>query len=160
MGLLSLLRKLKPSEKEARILVLGLDNAGKTTILKKLADEDITQCVPARVLVGVFFTAVAIAHSGFWGVRAMNSLLFAAWLCGGGVAAVLRFGSIMPTQGFNIKSLVHDGFKLNVWDVGGAWFFCGVCATVDFFFSWRLHAPHTPALFRRVVDGVTTPLVA
>lgn len=27
--------------------------------------------------------------------------------------------SIMPTQGFNIKSLVHEGFKLNVWDVGG-----------------------------------------
>jgi ADP-ribosylation factor-like protein 3 len=25
----------------------------------------------------------------------------------------------MPTQGFNIKSLVRDGFKLNVWDVGG-----------------------------------------
>ncbi len=21
--------------------------------------------------------------------------------------------------GFNIKSLVHDGFKLNVWDIGG-----------------------------------------
>lgn len=27
--------------------------------------------------------------------------------------------SIMPTQGFNIQSVVHDGFKLNVWDVGG-----------------------------------------
>eukprot|EP00916_Digyalum_oweni_P012256 GHVL01020299.1.p1 GENE.GHVL01020299.1~~GHVL01020299.1.p1 ORF type:complete len:135 (-),score=20.72 GHVL01020299.1:67-471(-) len=25
----------------------------------------------------------------------------------------------MPTQGFNVKSLVHDGFKLNVWDIGG-----------------------------------------
>lgn len=25
----------------------------------------------------------------------------------------------MPTQGFNIQSVVHDGFKLNVWDVGG-----------------------------------------
>jgi hypothetical protein len=25
----------------------------------------------------------------------------------------------MPTQGFNIKSVVKDGFKLNVWDVGG-----------------------------------------
>ncbi len=69
MGLLSLLRKLKRSDKEARILVLGLDNAGKTTILKKLSDEDITH--------------------------------------------------IMPTQGFNIKSVVKDGFKLNVWDVGG-----------------------------------------
>jgi hypothetical protein len=21
--------------------------------------------------------------------------------------------------GFNIKSVVHDGFKLNVWDIGG-----------------------------------------
>jgi ADP-ribosylation factor-like protein 3 len=43
MGLLSLLRKLKKSEKEARVLVLGLDAAGKTTILKRLSDEDITQ---------------------------------------------------------------------------------------------------------------------
>ena len=39
MGLLTLLRKLKRADKEARILVLGLDNAGKTTILKKLSDE-------------------------------------------------------------------------------------------------------------------------
>merc|ERR1712151_1489982 len=26
---------------------------------------------------------------------------------------------IQPTQGFNIKSLSHDGVKLNVWDIGG-----------------------------------------
>eukprot|EP01036_Dinobryon_divergens_P029835 gene29835-38993_t len=69
MGLLTLLKKLKKNDNEARILVLGLDNSGKTTILKKLSDEDISQ--------------------------------------------------IMPTQGFNIKTLVHDNFKLNVWDVGG-----------------------------------------
>mmetsp|Transcript_78038 Transcript_78038/g.180975 ORF Transcript_78038/g.180975 Transcript_78038/m.180975 type:complete len:188 (+) Transcript_78038:79-642(+) len=69
MGLLSILKKMKKDEKEARILMLGLDNAGKTTILKKMSEEDITH--------------------------------------------------IMPTQGFNIKSLVHDGFKLNVWDIGG-----------------------------------------
>merc|ERR1712061_925414 len=49
--------------------MLGLDNSGKTTILKKLSEEDISH--------------------------------------------------IMPTQGFNIKSLVHEGFKLNVWDIGG-----------------------------------------
>merc|ERR1711998_126081 len=69
MGLLTYLRKLKKTDKEARILVLGLDNAGKTTCLKKMAEED-------------------ISHT-------------------------------MPTQGFNIKSVVHEGFKLNVWDIGG-----------------------------------------
>mmetsp|Transcript_8471 Transcript_8471/g.23911 ORF Transcript_8471/g.23911 Transcript_8471/m.23911 type:complete len:183 (-) Transcript_8471:100-648(-) len=69
MGLLNILGKIRKEGKEARILVLGLDNAGKTTILKKLSEEDITH--------------------------------------------------IMPTQGFNIKTLVHDGFKLNVWDIGG-----------------------------------------
>merc|ERR1712159_647327 len=69
MGLLSLLRGLKKSETEVRILMLGLDNSGKTSILKRLSDEDITH--------------------------------------------------IQPTQGFNIKSLLHEGFKLNVWDIGG-----------------------------------------
>jgi len=69
MGLLACLRKLKRTDQEFRILVLGLDNSGKTTILKKLSDEDITH--------------------------------------------------IMPTQGFNVKSLMHEGFKLNVWDIGG-----------------------------------------
>jgi len=49
--------------------MLGLDNAGKTTILKKMSEEDISH--------------------------------------------------IMPTQGFNIKSLMHEGIKLNVWDIGG-----------------------------------------
>jgi len=69
MGLLSLLRQMKSTKQEAQILVLGLDNAGKTTILRKLSDEDITQ--------------------------------------------------ITPTEGFNIKSLMQDDFKLNVWDIGG-----------------------------------------
>lgn len=36
-------------EQEARILVLGLDNAGKTTALKKLADEDVTHTMPTQV---------------------------------------------------------------------------------------------------------------
>merc|ERR1712061_871000 len=69
MGLLSILKKMKKDDQEARILMLGLDNAGKTTILKQMSQEDISH--------------------------------------------------IMPTQGFNIKSLVQDGFKLNVWDIGG-----------------------------------------
>jgi ADP-ribosylation factor-like protein 3 len=60
---------MRKTEKELKILVLGLDNAGKTTILKALSNESIAQ--------------------------------------------------ITPTHGFNIKNLSHDGFKLNVWDVGG-----------------------------------------
>ena len=69
MGLLSILRKLKDKEKDVRILMLGLDNAGKTTILKKFNGEDIN--------------------------------------------------SISPTLGFNIKTLEHKGYNLNIWDVGG-----------------------------------------
>lgn len=52
-----------------RILILGLDNAGKTTILKKFNGEDIYE--------------------------------------------------ISPTLGFNISTLEFQGYKLNVWDVGG-----------------------------------------
>lgn len=46
MGLLNLLRTLKRTDKEARILVLGLDNSGKTTILKALSEEDISTIQP------------------------------------------------------------------------------------------------------------------
>jgi len=69
MGLLSLLRNLKKDSEEFRVLMLGLDNSGKTTALKKLAGEDVSH--------------------------------------------------ITPTQGFNIKSVQQEGFKLNVWDIGG-----------------------------------------
>uniref|UniRef100_A0A8C9H0Z0 ADP-ribosylation factor-like protein 2 n=1 Tax=Piliocolobus tephrosceles TaxID=591936 RepID=A0A8C9H0Z0_9PRIM len=60
---------MKQKERELQLLMLGLDNAGKTTILKKFNGEDI--------------------HT------------------------------ISPTLGFNIKTLEHRGFKLNIWDVGG-----------------------------------------
>ena len=69
MGLLSFLKKLKSSDVEARLILLGLDNAGKSTILRKLVDQEVN--------------------------------------------------SVTPTQGFNIKSITSDGFKLNVWDIGG-----------------------------------------
>ena len=69
MGLMSILRKLKQEEQELRILILGLDNAGKTTILKKFMGEDTS--------------------------------------------------TISPTLGFNIKTVEHRDYKLNIWDVGG-----------------------------------------
>jgi len=49
MGLLSLLRKLKSNpDLELRILLLGLDNAGKTTLLKVLASEDVSHITPTQ----------------------------------------------------------------------------------------------------------------
>ncbi|KIR25079.1 ADP-ribosylation factor-like 2 [Cryptococcus deuterogattii 99/473] len=69
MGLLTIVRKNKAKSKEMRVLFLGLDNAGKTTILKKLNNESTSD--------------------------------------------------ISPTLGFNIKSLIRDGYTLNIWDVGG-----------------------------------------
>ncbi|KAH8310413.1 hypothetical protein KR044_001213, partial [Drosophila immigrans] len=91
-GLLSLLRKLRPNpEKEARILLLGLDNAGKTTILKQLASEDITTVS--------FVTQIRACFPNY---RCTDP-------------------QVTPTAGFNIKSVAADGFKLNVWDIGGQW---------------------------------------
>ena len=70
MGLLALLRKFRSSpSQEMRILLLGLDNAGKTTLLKQLASEEVNM--------------------------------------------------VTPTIGFNVKSVQSQGFKLNVWDIGG-----------------------------------------
>ncbi|ORY13434.1 ADP-ribosylation factor [Clohesyomyces aquaticus] len=67
--MLSILRKARLKDKEMRILMLGLDNAGKTTIVKKIMNEDVN--------------------------------------------------SVSPTLGFIIKTIEYDGYKLNIWDVGG-----------------------------------------
>ncbi|KAM3507539.1 hypothetical protein MY11210_007100 [Beauveria gryllotalpidicola] len=67
--MLSILRKARLKDKEMRILMLGLDNAGKTTIVKKILNEDV--------------------HT------------------------------VSPTLGFIIKTIDYDGYKLNIWDVGG-----------------------------------------
>ena len=69
MGLLKIIKKTKQKEKELRLLILGLDNAGKTTVVKKFLGEDTSE--------------------------------------------------IAPTLGFQIKTVFHQGFKLNFWDVGG-----------------------------------------
>jgi len=43
-----LLRNLKKDDQELRILMLGLDNSGKTTALKKLADENPQEITPTQ----------------------------------------------------------------------------------------------------------------
>ncbi|KAI4099735.1 MAG: hypothetical protein L6R37_005845 [Teloschistes peruensis] len=67
--MLSILRKARFKDKELRILMLGLDNAGKTTIVKRLLNEDVN--------------------------------------------------SVSPTLGFIIRTIDYEGYRLNIWDVGG-----------------------------------------
>jgi len=73
MGLLSILKKLKQKEKEVRLLMLGLDNAGKTTILKKFNGEDINEIAPT-----LGFNIKTLDHRGMklniWDVGGQKSL--------------------------------------------------------------------------------------
>ena len=46
MVLLSILKKLRRKEKEMRVLLVGLDNAGKSTILSRINGEEIDTVAP------------------------------------------------------------------------------------------------------------------
>ena len=46
MGLLTIIKKVKQKEREMRLLMVGLDNAGKTTIVKKFNGERIDTISP------------------------------------------------------------------------------------------------------------------
>lgn len=60
MSLLDLLKNFKKTNKEAKILVLGLDNAGKTTLLKSLSHEEVSNIEPTKG-----FNVKAISHENF-----------------------------------------------------------------------------------------------
>ena len=60
---------MKEKEHEIRILILGLDNAGKTTIVKKLCGQSTD--------------------------------------------------TVEPTLGFQITTIQHMNYKINLWDIGG-----------------------------------------
>jgi len=60
MGLLQLLRNLKKDDSELRMLMLGLDNSGKTTALKQLAGEDPSHITPTQG-----FNIKSVSSSGF-----------------------------------------------------------------------------------------------
>ncbi|CUM62504.1 uncharacterized protein PRCAT00000055001 [Priceomyces carsonii] len=46
MGLLSIIKKQREKDREIRILTLGLDNSGKTTVVKKILNEDTDKVSP------------------------------------------------------------------------------------------------------------------
>ncbi|QPG72829.1 hypothetical protein FOA43_000131 [Brettanomyces nanus] len=73
MGLLSIIRKQKLKEKEVRVLMLGLDNSGKTTIVKSLLHKDIKEISPT-----MGFNIDTISYKGFnmniWDIGGQSSL--------------------------------------------------------------------------------------
>ena len=69
MGLLDLLKNIKKFDKSPNLLILGLDNAGKTTLLMNLSQE--------------------------------------------------KYVDQGPTKGLNAKTIIQDGFTINVTDIGG-----------------------------------------
>lgn len=97
---------------QARILVLGLDNAGKTTILRCLSDEDITTITPTQASAPAQHIRLPLFHRGahiplplsHTGHRRPLTMPAPVFAC---------------LQGFNIKSLSRDGFNLKLWDIGG-----------------------------------------
>ena len=48
MGFLAILKKVKQKEQEIRLLILGLDNAGKTTLLNTLSQGSNYEIAPTR----------------------------------------------------------------------------------------------------------------
>jgi len=49
MGLLDIFRQFyRTNESELKIVMLGLDNSGKTTILRRLCNEDISEVMPTH----------------------------------------------------------------------------------------------------------------
>ena len=73
MGLLSVIKKVKANEKELRILMVGLDNAGKTTIVKRLNGEDVSSVSPT-----LGFNIKTLMYSGYavniWDVGGQKTL--------------------------------------------------------------------------------------
>ena len=71
--MLTILKKQKQKEREVRLLMLGLDNAGKTTVVKKFNGEDIDLLPPT-----LGFNIETLEYRGFklniWDVGGQTSL--------------------------------------------------------------------------------------
>ncbi|CAI5946018.1 unnamed protein product [Closterium sp. NIES-64] len=73
MVLLTIIRKLKRKEREMRILMVGLDNAGKTTIVMRFNGQDTSQVGPT-----LGFSITTLRYKGFnlnvWDVGGQRTL--------------------------------------------------------------------------------------
>lgn len=73
MGLLTIIKRQKVKDREIRVLVLGLDNSGKTTIIKQVMGEDVDSVSPT-----MGFNINSISFRGYllnvWDIGGQTSL--------------------------------------------------------------------------------------
>ncbi|KAK8821066.1 hypothetical protein WA538_005698 [Blastocystis sp. DL] len=73
MGLLTIIRKAKRKEHEMRVLFLGLDNAGKTTIIHKLTNET-TDNVSPTMGFSILSMDYQNFHLNIWDIGGQGSI--------------------------------------------------------------------------------------
>lgn len=122
-----------PSRAPRRILVLGLDGAGKTTILRKLSDENISDVTPTtgfnvKVRKGLQprpadaprapLTCAQCRCFTLGPCHTRPALIWSAAPRPRRAPSGLGLGSMHKSLR-RTQSVEQGGFKLNMWDVGG-----------------------------------------
>ncbi|GAU50265.1 hypothetical protein TSUD_409110 [Trifolium subterraneum] len=125
MGLLSIIRKIKKKEKEMRILMVGLDNSGKTTIVLKINGEDTSVISPT---LGFNIKTITYQNHRFLGnvnknedkdVIMLNLLDNSIVLLFDGDKHVILLNLVMVVNVEAFIQIDNGRYTLNIWDVGG-----------------------------------------
>jgi len=122
--------------KEVRILILGLDNAGKTTIL----------CEYRRARLSI--ASAPLPPTPFLSTSPSSLAFRLRAPCGDRIPTADRLQvdepvTTVPTIGFNVETLQYKNIKFQVWDLGGQ-------SSIRPY--WRCYFPNTDAIIF-VVDS-------
>ena len=82
--------------KERRILILGLDGAGKTTILYRLQVGEVVTTIPSKL-----------------------TLQFVIYMFMIMIMNILTLICYFKAIGFNVETVTYKNLKFQVWDLGG-----------------------------------------
>jgi ADP-ribosylation factor-like protein 1 len=121
--------------KEVRILILGLDNAGKTTILceyRRARHSIASEPLPQTPFLSTSPSSLAFRLRAPCGDRFPSDRL-----------QVDEPVTTVPTIGFNVETLQYKNIKFQVWDLGGQ-------SSIRPY--WRCYFPNTDAIIF-VVDS-------
>jgi ADP-ribosylation factor protein 1 len=104
------------AKKEMRILMVGLDAAGKTTILYKLKLGEIVTTIPTIGMLLLFFFLTLFSCVDVLLVCSCQLLDFTNYF----VAYSLASDTYLHSHtGFNVETVEYKNISFTVWDVGG-----------------------------------------